>query len=127
VVVKDPWPEGVGVIVEHIVVLGVPERDDCDVEVFELDIDPVLVLDFNGLAEIRDDDVSDLDTIDVKEPLGVSVPVLLVEVDPDTEFVEDILDVSLVEGLLVVETEFETDADAVEDCVEHDDMVSERL
>ena len=63
----------------------------------------------------------------MKDPLGVSVPVLLVDVDPDTEFVEDKLDVSDVEGLLVVETEFETDAEAVEDCVEHDDIVSDRL
>ncbi len=71
--------------------------------------------------------MSDLDTIGVKEPLGVSVPVLLVEVDPDTEFVEDILDVSLVEELLVIDTELETDTDPVEDCVEQDDIVSERL
>ena len=127
VIVNDPRPEGVGVIVEHIVVLGDPDRDALEVEVFELDIDPVVVLDFNGLAEIRGDAVSDLDTIDVKEPLDVSVPVLLVEVDPDTEFVEDMLDVSLVEELLVTDTEFETDADAVEDCVEQDDIVSERL
>jgi len=76
---------------------------------------------------MRGDTVTDLDTIDVKEPLGVSVPVLLVEVDLDTEFVEDILDVSLVEELPVTETELETDEDPVEDCVEQDDIVSERL
>jgi hypothetical protein len=52
---------------------------------------------------------------------------LLVELDPDTEFVDDILDVPLVEELLVIDTEFETDAEAVEDCVEQEDIVSERL
>lgn len=71
--------------------------------------------------------VCDLDTIGVKEPMGVTVPVLLVELDPDTDFVDDWLDVCVVEGLFVVDTEFETDADPVEDCVEQDDIVSDRV
>lgn len=76
---------------------------------------------------MRGDAVCDLDTIGVKEPFGVSVPVLLVELDPETDFVEDRLDDTVVEGLFVVDTEFESDTEPVEDCVEYDDIVSDRL
>ena len=76
---------------------------------------------------MRGDAVCDLDTIDVKEPFGVRVPVLLVELDPETDFVEDRLDDTVVEGLFVVDTEFESDTEPVEDCVEYDDIVSDRL
>jgi hypothetical protein len=76
---------------------------------------------------MRGDTVTDLDTIDVKEPLGVSVPVLLVEVDLDTEFVDDILPVELGDELLVEEAQLETEGDEVEDCVEQEDIVSDLL
>jgi hypothetical protein len=118
VVVNEPWPDGVDVIVEHTVVLGEADKDGWDVEVLDTDVDPVIVLDFKGLAEVLGDTVWDLDTSVVKDPLGVSVPVLLVDVDLETELVEDELDVSVVEGLPVVETELETEAEAVEDGVD---------
>lgn len=61
------------------------------------------------------------------EPLGVRVPVFETELDPDTEFVDEELDVSVSDRLLVEEAQLETEADAVEDCVEQEDIVSERL
>jgi hypothetical protein len=75
-------------------------------------------LDFRGVAELVDEIVWDLDTID--EPVGftVEVPVFDTEVDPETEFVEEMLIVELGDELLVDEAQLDKDAEAVDDCVE---------
>lgn len=127
VLVNEPRPDGVGDIVGLTVTLGEADRDAWDVDVFDTDVDPDTDFDLIGVADVLGEIVWDLDTTGVMEPLGVRVPVFETEVDPDTEFVDDILDVSLVEELLVIETEFETDGDAVEDCVEQEDIVSDLL
>lgn len=49
------------------------------------------------------------------------------EVDPETEFVEDMLPVELGDELLVDEGQLDKDGDAVEDCVEQDVIVSDLL
>ena len=68
-----------------------------------------------------------LDITDDMEPLGVRVPVFETDVDPETEFVDDVLGVKLGDALLVEEAQLETDAEAVEDCVEQADIVSDLL
>lgn len=75
-------------------------------------------MDFRGVAELVDEIVWDLDTID--EPVGftVEVPVFDTEVDPETEFVEEMLIVELGDELLVDEAQLDKDAEAVDDCVE---------
>jgi hypothetical protein len=84
-------------------------------------------LDLTGVAVVLGETVSVLDTTDDMEPLGVRVPVFETDVDPDTEFVDDMLPVELGDELLVEEAQFETEADPVEDCVEQDDIVSDLL
>ena len=127
VVVNDPWPDGVDDTVGLTVPLGDADKDIWDVEVFDTEVDPDTVLDLMGVADVLGETVWDLDTTGVKEPLGVRVPVLVVDVDLETELVEDELDDSVVEGLLVVETELETETEAVEEGVDQEDMLSELL
>lgn len=127
VVVNDPWLDGVDDTVGLTDTLGEADKDIWDVEVFDTDVDPDTVLDLMGVADVLGQTVWDLDTTGVKEPLGVRVPVLDTVVDPDTEFVDDILPVELGDELLVEEAQLETEAEAVEDGVDQEDMLSELL
>lgn len=63
----------------------------------------------------------------MKDTLDVRVPVLDTDVDPDTEFVDDMLPVELDDELLVDEGQLEAEAEAVEDCVDQADIESELL
>jgi len=89
VFVNDPWPDGVGVIVGLIVVLGEADNESWDVDVLDTDVEPDTDLDLIGVALSLGEMVPDLDIIDVRVSFGVSVPVLDIELDPDTEFVDE--------------------------------------
>ena len=127
VVVNDPCPEGVSDTVGLTDILEDADNEAWDVDVFDTDVDPDTVLDLTGVADVLGETVWDLDTIGVMEALGVSVPVFDTDVDPEAEFVDDMLPVELGDELLVEEAQLEAEGDAVEDCVEQEDIVSDLL
>ena len=85
------------------------DNEGCEVEVFDTDVDPVLVLDLKGVVDW----------------LGEIVPVLDEEIEPETEDVEVKLPVELWESVLVVEGQDDTDGDEVGELVGHGVIVSE--
>ena len=89
VVVNEPWPDGVGDTVELTVVLGEADNERWDVDVLETEGEPVIVFDFNEVPLLLGESVVDLDIIDVRVTLGVRVPVLDIELELDTEFVDE--------------------------------------
>lgn len=94
------------------------DKDIWEVEVLDTEVDPVILLDLIGVAELLDEIVWDLHTIDEPVAFTVRVPVFDTDVDTETEFVEDILPLELGDELLVDEGQLDRDADAVEDWVE---------
>jgi hypothetical protein len=71
------------------------DKDACDVEVLETDIEAVFVLDFNGVAVLIGETVTDFEIYDVIVGLTVIVAVFDIELELDTEFVELELSVEL--------------------------------
>lgn len=116
--VIDHWLEYVVETVGVGVTRGDADSDIWEVDVLDTDVDPVILLDLRGVAELVDEIVWDLDTIDEPVAFTLGDPVLDTEVEEDTEFVEDMLPVELGDELLVDEAQLERDAEDVEDCVE---------
>ena len=100
------------------------DKEDCDVEVLETDIEPVFVLDFKGDAVWLGETVTDFDIKDVNVGFTVIVAVFDIELELDTEFVELELSVELWELLLLVEIDEDIDGDEAEEPVEDTDIVS---
>ena len=89
VVVNEPWPDGVGDTVGLTVVLGEADNDRWDVDVLDTEGEPVVVFDFIGVAVLLGETVPDLDIKGVRVTFDVRVPVLDIELELDTEFVDE--------------------------------------
>jgi len=102
--VEDNWEEYVIETVGLDVACGDAVKDRSDVEDFDTEVDPVVLLDFGGVTELLGEIVSDLDVIDVRVDFTVEVPVLVTDVELDTESVEvrvgdwDNIEVALVDS-----------------------------
>ena len=117
--VNDPWFVEVDDFDGLIVILEEDDKDGWDVDVFDTDGEPVIVLDFKEVPLLLGERVDDLDTIGVPVGFTVGVPVFETELEPDTDFVELELAIDVWEALLVVEIELDIDGEDVLELVEH--------